>query len=162
MFDFTYLIIIIGILVFSPLAIIIAARTDKKTKRILRFSLLALLIIQIVSGFVNWESSSALGRSGIALAAAYPSSLLGLFFIISFVQAGLLLLREHWALVTITVLNFVNTVVFFIGVISLEKIRGIEVFSYFALGAVFAVLIGNVVSLLLVNRDKNLAQHSAI
>ena len=160
MFDFTYLIIIVGVLILSPLALVIAARTDKKTKLILRFFLLALLAIQLASGFFNWESSSDVDRSGIALAAAYPSSLLGLFFIISLVQAGLLLLRKHWALVTTAVLNFVNTVVFFIGVVSLEKIRGIEVFSYFALGAIFAVLVGNVVALLLVNRDKNLAQPS--
>ncbi len=162
MFDFTYLIIIAGVLILSPLAILIAARTDKKTKGVLRVSLLALLTIQIASGFFNWESSSTIGRSGIALAADYPSSLLGLFFVIPLVQALLLLLRKHWANVTTTVLNFVNTVVFFVGVISLEKIQGIEVFSYFALSAIFAVLIGNVVSLLLVNRDKNLAKHPAI
>ena len=160
MFDYTYLVILVGVLVLSPLAIVIAARTDKKTKRILRVCLLALFAVQIVSGLFNWESFSTVGRSGIALAITYPSSLLGLFFIISLVQAGLLLLRKHWALVTTAVLNFVNTVVFFIGVVSLEKIRGIEVFSYFALGAIFAVLVGNVVSLLLVNRDKNLGQTS--
>ena len=160
MFDFTYLIIIVGVLILSPFAIAAATRTDKKTKQILRFSLFVLLVIQIVTGFFNWESSATTNRSGIALAAAYPSSLLGLFFIIPFFQAGLLLLRKHWALVTTVVLNFVNTVVFFIGVVSLEKIRGIEVFSYFALGAIFAVLVGNVVALLLVNRDKNLAQPS--
>jgi len=161
MFDYTYLVILVGVLVLSPLAIVIAARTDKKTKRILRVCLLALFAVQIVSGLFNWESFSTVGRSGIALAITYPSSLLGLFFIISFVQAGLLLLlRKHWALVTVAVLNFVNTVVFFVGGISLEKIQGLEVFSYFSLAAIFAVLIGNVVSLLLVNRDKNLGQTS--
>src|SRR3990167_5474024 len=154
MFDFTYLIIIFGVLALSPLAITVAARTDKKTKRILRFSLLALLTIQIASGFFNWEGFLPGGRSGFALAAAYPGSLLGLFFVIPFVQASLLLLRKQWANVTIAVLNFVNTIVFFTGVISLEKIQAVEVFSYFSLSAIFALLIGNVVSLLLANRDK--------
>ena len=53
-------------------------------------------------------------------------------------------------------LNFVNTVVFLFGIIRASDIVGEQLVSFFNIGAVFAVLIGNVIGLMFINKDKGL------
>lgn len=152
----TYLIILAGVLIISPFILKIALRQDKKTKSKLRIIFLTILSLQLLAGFLNWENTSGTGRSGYQFSVAYPESLLGLFFMISAVQILLLsLLFQKGAFISV-VLNFINSILLFAGLIRLSAMIGFQLVSLAGIGTVFLVLIGNVVSLSYVNKDLNL------
>ena len=154
--NYSYLAILVAVLLISPFVIGLAMRQDKKTKQNLKSAFLAFLFLQLILGFFNWETFSGAGRSGYALATQYPGSFLWLFFLITSVQIILLLIPKRVAYVSAVVLNFVNTVIFFASVILVSGLVGRQIVSYFNIAAVFAVLIGNVVGLVFINEDKNL------
>lgn len=149
-----YLIITITVLLVSPFILRLAQSQKKQVKRNLRGFLLLILALQIGSGIMNWENFTA-GRSGFELSLAYPDSFLGLFFIISLLQIILLLLNKSFN-TAFTLLNFINSVLIFIGMIRLSNILGFQAVSFASVGTAFLVLLGNVVALAFINKDKNL------
>ncbi|HLC87603.1 MAG TPA: hypothetical protein VJG66_00920 [Patescibacteria group bacterium] len=153
--DFSYLLVLAAVLILSPFALAAASKQDKKTKTKVRLVFLFFIISQLVLGFLNWENFES-GRSGISLAISYPGSLLWLFFVISAVQVLLVLLNTRFTTLYAAILNFVNTVVLFAGLLRLSSSLGFQVVSFASIGAVFLCLAGNVVSLILINRDKNI------
>lgn len=152
--DFTYVIILAAVLIFSPFVLKLASSQKKETKKQLKFILLGLLSAQIILGFFTWENFTV-GRSGFELSLAYPGSFLGLFFIISAVQVILLVINKLFN-TFVVVLNFLNTVLIFAGMIKLSSILGFQAISLASVGAVFLVLMGNVLALAFINKDKNL------
>lgn len=152
--NFTYLFILVAVLVISPFILRLAQSQKQAVKQQLKLVYILILSAQIIFGFLNWENFSV-GRSGFELSLAYPSSLLGLFFIISAVQILALLTYRSFNTQVVT-LNFLNTVLIFIGMIRLSNILGFQAVSFASIGAVFLVLLGNVLGLALVNKDKNL------
>jgi len=153
---YPYLIILAGVLIISPFIIKIAAKQKKQIKTNLKNVCLAIIGLQLLSGFFNWESLAQTGRSGYQLSVEYPQSMLGLFFIISIVQIGLLSFLSQKGAFASLISNFVNSVLIFAGLIRLSGMVGSQLFSYASITAVFLVLIGNVVTLAYVNQDKNL------
>lgn len=151
-----YTVILIAVLLLSPLVLKIASSQDKKTKRNLRFLYLILLASQIMLGFLNWETFQSSGRSGFELALTYPSSFLGLFFAISFIQVVLLLFKQHTLDILSVVLNFINTALFIAAMIIISNILGKQIVNLASIAAIFVVLSNNVVGLVLINQDKNL------
>lgn len=149
-----YLIILIVVLITSPFVLKLAQSQKKEDKRNLKNLFLLILIFQVISGFLNWENFSV-GRSGFELSLTYPNSFLGLFFIISLLQIILLLTLKSFSSLVI-VLNFINTVILFFGMIRLGQITGIQAVSWANVGAAFAVLLGNVIGLAFVNKDNKL------
>lgn len=152
----TYLIILAGVLVLSPFIISLASSQNKKVKNKLRLILLSLLFLQILSGFFNWEAFLKGTRTGFELALNYPVSFLGVFFIVSFIQILMLVFSKRSADVLAIILNFANTILLFTGLIRASNMTGIQAFSYASLTAIFAVLIGNVIGLTFINKDKSL------
>lgn len=150
----TYAIILVFVLLLSPFVLKLASKQDKKSKFRLKVVFISILIFQLISGFFNWENFSR-GRSGIELALTYPNSLLGLFFIISAVQILVLLISKSFN-TPVVVLNFINSILFFAGLIRLSSILGFQAVSLASIGAVFLVLLGNVLGLVWINKDKNL------
>ena len=148
-----YLIILIVVLIVSPLVLKLAQSQKKEVKIKLKLILLILLITQIILGFFNFETFTN-GRSGINLSLIYPGSFLGLFFVISVTQIILLLNKSFNTLVV--VLNFINSVLFFVAMIRLSSLLGFQPVSLASSGTVFLVLTGNIVSLAYINKDKNL------
>lgn len=149
-----YVVILIAVLLISPFILKIASSQNKKTKYNLKIVFLTLLTTQLILGFLNWENFTT-GRSAFELSLSFPGSMLGLFFVISIFQ--ILLLIAHKSFNTlVVVLNFANTVLIFTGMIRLSSILGYQAVSLFSIGAVFLVLIGNVVGLSFINKDKNL------
>lgn len=151
-----YVVILIGVLLISPFVLKIASSQNKKTKYNLRVIFLALLTSQLLSGLLNWETFSGPGRSGFEFALAYPSSYLWLFFVISFVQLLFLIIKKSNLDTVSVVVNFINTIVFFAGMIILSNILGKQTVSLTSIGVIFLVLIGNVVGLMLINKDSRL------
>lgn len=151
--NFTYLLILAFVLIISPFVLKLASNQKKETKQQLKLVFLILLSAQILLGFLNWESFS-IGRTGFELSVSHPNSLLGVFFIISGFQILLLIFKMFSTLVV--VLNFINTVLIFIGLIRLSDILGFQAVSFASVGAVFIVLTGNIISLVFINKDQNL------
>lgn len=149
-----YLIIIVAVLLISPFVLKLAQSQEKEDKRRLKSALLILLTTQIILGLLNWENFTT-GRSGFELSLAYPSSFLGFFFIISVIQATLLILNKPFNNLVV-ILNFINTILIFAGMIRLSSILGFQAVSLASVGAVLLVLIGNVLALAFINKDKNL------
>ena len=152
--DLTYPIILLVVLIISPIVFKLANKQDNKTKRNLKIGFLLLLVLELISGFFDWETFSGTGRGGFSLALTYPTSFLGLFFVIILAQIPLLFVSNRITNNVVVALNFVNTVVFFLGLILVSRIIGNQVVSLWSIGAIFAVLIGNVVGLVWLNKDK--------
>lgn len=151
-----YAAILIGVLLISPFVLKLASSQKKEIKRQLRIIFLILLSYQILSGLLNWETFQGSGRSGFELALAYPNSYLWLFFAVAIVQAIILSLKKQTLYTLATVANFANTVIFFAAMIRVSNLLGQQIVSLASIGAIFAVLIGNVVGLVLINKDRNL------
>lgn len=151
-----YAVILIGILLVSPFILKIASSQNKKGKDNLRIIFLSLLAVQVISGLFNWETFQGTGKSGLELALAYPNSYLWIFFAVSVVQFLLLTTKKPIFYTVSVVLNFVNTIMFFAGMIILSNILGKQIVSFVSIGVIFVVLIGNVVGLTLINKDRNL------
>lgn len=64
--------------------------------------------------------------------------------------------QSNKLLTQIVALNFINTIFFFIGMIRLGQITGIQAISWGSIGVAFAILIGNVIGLVFINSDKSL------
>ncbi|MDO8573511.1 MAG: hypothetical protein Q7R77_02045 [Candidatus Daviesbacteria bacterium] len=134
--NFTYVIILVAVLIISPFVLRLASKQGKDIKRNLRYLFILMLSAQIFLGFL----------SGLNL---------GIFLVITAAQIVLLILnRKFYTLVVI--LNFINTVVFFYSMIRLGQTTGIQDTSFTSIGTAFIVLIENVVGLILINKDKNL------
>lgn len=150
----TYAVILIFVLLLSPFVLLTASKQDKKSKTRLKLIFLVILTLQLVLGFLNWENFTT-GRNGFELALSYPQSWLGLFFIISILQIMFLFTNKSLYTPAI-ILNFANTILIFVGLIRLGNILGYQAVSLFSILAVFLVLIGNVVGLAFINKEKNL------
>lgn len=143
--DFTYLVILVGVLIISPFVLKLAINQEDKAKQSLRSLFILILFTQIILGFFD----------GFKFSLTYPNSLLGLFFIITTIQILLLLINKSFNTL-IVILNFLNTFLIFIGMIRLSSILGYQVANLASIATVFLVLIGNVIGLIFINRDKNL------
>lgn len=152
--NLTYVIILVAVLIISPFVLKLAINQSKKTKQNLKSFFILVLSAQILLGFLNWENF-IVGRSGFELALTYQTSLLGLFFIIALLQIIFLTISKSFNTIVV-VLNFINSVLIFIGMIRLSNILGFQVVSFTSVGDVFLVLMGNIISLLYINKDKNL------
>jgi len=152
----TYSLILIAVLIISPLALTLAEKQDKKTKTGLKNIFLFLLIAQITLGIFNWESFAGPGRSGWQLAAGFPPSLLWIFFAITAIQILLLLQSFSPAQTLVVFLNFTNTVVFFIALSRLSWALNFQAVSLASIATAFTILIGNVIGLLLINKEGRL------
>ena len=150
-----YIFILLGVLVISPFVLRLASKQDKKSKSSAKTIFLAVLILQIILGLLNWENFES-GRSGVSLAISYPGSLLWLFFVISAVQILLVLLNTKFTNLYSVILNFINTVVLFAGLIRVSHILGSQAVSFASIATVFLVLIGNISGLVYINKDRNL------
>jgi len=134
----------------------LAEKQDKKTKTDPKNVFLFLLVAQIILGFGNWESLTGAGRNGWQLAADFPSSFLWLFFGITAIQI-ILLLQSFFAAQTLVVfLNFLNTVAFFIAISRLSWALNFQAVSLASIAAIFTALIGNVIGLVLINKEGRL------
>lgn len=152
--NFTYVIILVAVLVISPFVLKLASNQGEKAKYNLKLFFISILSAQFLLGLLNWENFTS-GRSGFELALSYPQSVLGIFFIISLIQFFLLIAGKKLS-TFVVILNFINTVVIFIGMIRLSNILGFQAASLSSIGTVFLVLAGNVVGLVFINKDKNL------
>lgn len=150
-----YLIIIVVVLITSPFILKLAQSQKKEAKRNLKNIFLFVLTTQVILVFFNWENFQGTGRSGFDLSLTYPDSFLGLFFIISLLQITLLLLNKPFN-TAVTVLNFINSALIFAGMIRISSFLGYQAISFASVGAVFLVLVGNVIALVFINKDKNL------
>lgn len=150
------LLVLIGVLVISPFVLVIAARQDKKTKNTLRNLSILLLFLQLAMGLFNWETLTGPGRTGYELALAYPSSFLGIFFLVSLVQLVIFILnlKQYWKLAVI--LNFANTVILFAGMIRIGNMMGVQIINLVLVATVFSVLVGNVIGLVFINKDRGI------
>lgn len=151
----TYAIILVFVLLLSPFVLKLASKQDKKSKTKAKTIFLSILSLQLILGFFNWEKFNGFGRSGFELSLAYPDSFLALFFIISALQILALLAYKSFN-TFVVVLNFVNTILIFISMIKLSLILSFQAVSFASIGAVFLVLLGNVLGLIWINKDKNL------
>lgn len=151
---FTYVIILTAVLVISPFVLRLAASQRKETKQQFKFVLLILLSAQFLLGFLNWENLTS-GRSGFELSSTYLNSYLILFFIVSLLQIFLLIISQSFDTLVV-VLNFINTIIIFLGMIRLSNMLGFQIMSFPSILAIFLVLIGNVLFLAYVNKDKNI------
>lgn len=149
-----YLIIIVVVLITSPFILGLAQSQKKEVKRNLKFTLFTIFIAQLSLGLLNWENFTS-GKSGFELSLIFPNSLLGSFFVISILQIILLILSKSFNTLVVG-LNFINTVLVFVGMIRLSSILGFQAVSFSSIGAVFLVLIGNVTGFAFINKDKNL------
>lgn len=136
-----YFFILTAILIISPFIIRLASSQNKKTKDNLKVIFLSFLLLQLILSF--------------KIAFAYPQSFLGLFFVVTIVQIILLFLNRKFYTLAV-ILNFINTIIFFVGMIRLGQTTGVQDTSFTSIGTTFIVLIGNVVGLILTNKDKNL------
>lgn len=151
---FTYVIILAAVLLISPFVLKTASSQNKRSKQQLKILFLFILSAQIILGFLNWENFTS-GRSGFELSFDFPNSLLGLFFLISTFQIFLLSTSKSFSTLAV-ILNFINTILIFTGMIRLSSILGFQAVSLASIGAVFLVLTGNVLGLVWINKDKNL------
>lgn len=150
------IIVLLMVLIVSPVILKIAAKQDKNTKNKLRFVFQVLLLGELASGLLNWENLAGDGRSGFEFAIAYPASYLWVFFVIALVQIILLIFEKPVASAIAAALSFANTIMFFVGIILISGFVGRQVVGFANIAAIFLVLIGNVVGLVLANKDKNL------
>lgn len=149
-----YLIIIVVVLITSPFILKLAQSQKKEAKRKLKLALLVIITAQLNIGLLNWENFT-IGRSGFELSLTYPNSFLGLFFTVSLIQIILLAVSKSFN-TTVVVLNFINTILLFICMIRLSSILEFQAASFASISVSFLVLVGNVVGLSLINKDKNL------
>lgn len=131
-----YTLILAAVLLISPFAFKIAEKQDKKTKSRLKHILLFLLVSQILLGLISWKA-------------------LILFLGITLVQI-FLLTKKNPAETPTAVLNFINTFVFFFIMIRLDQKEISDSTNLAAIAIAFIILIGNVVSLLFINKEKRL------
>lgn len=157
--NFTYVIILAVVLVISPFVLKLASNQGKKTKQQLKSIFLLILSAQILLGFLNWENFTV-GRSGFELSLTYPFSFLGLFFVISVFQILLLLISKSFNILVV-VLNFINSILIFTGLIRISSLLDFQAVSFASIGTVFLVLIGNVIGLVFINKDKNILRKYA-
>lgn len=148
-----YNLIIFFTLLISLLVISLASKQGKKNKNRIKNVLLLILICQIILGFFNWENFST-GKSGFRLSLSHPNSLLGLLFVVTAIQ--ILLLLKNKSLNTAVTLNFVNTVLIFIAMARLSTILGYQAVSPASMGTAFLILLGNIIGLIFINKDKYL------
>lgn len=132
--DFTYIVILAIVLLLSPFVLKIASKQDKKVKHNLKSWFLVIFSAQIILGYF----------SGVKF---FPA--------ISFLQIILLITNKSFNTLVV-VLNFINSVVIFAEMINMSKQAGYQIFSLPAIGAVFLVLIGNILGLAYINKDTNL------
>lgn len=151
-----YLLVIIAVCLISPFVLSIAANQNNKYKAQLKNIILLFLVLQLVLGMFNWENFNQEGRSGYQLALGFPDSLLGLFFAVSLLQLSLLTFNRYQLSLYATILNFLNTFLIFISMIRLGNLLGFQAVSFASIATVFLVLIGNVIALAFINRDKNI------
>lgn len=128
--------ILVGILtiLLAPFILKLASNQSKKNKQNLKSLFIFILFTQIILGFfvdVNF------------------------FLVISFLQIILLIINKSFNILVV-ILNFINSVVIFMEMINMSNKVGYQIFSIPAIGAVFLVLIGNVLGLVFINKDKNL------
>ena len=152
--DFTYVIILVVVLVTSPFVLKLASNQGKKTKQNLKLLFIFILLIQVLLGLFNWENFTV-GRNGYQLSSIYPNSFLGLFFGISILQVFLLLLSKSSHTIAV-ILNLINSILVFISMIRLSNILGFQAISLPSISVVFLVLLGDVVGLTFINKDNNL------
>lgn len=136
-----YIFILAAVLLISPFIIRLASFQNKNTKDNLKTIFLSFLFLQLILSF--------------KIAFAYPQSFLGLFFAVTIVQIILLFLNQKLYMLAV-ILNFINTIIFFAGMIKLGQVTGIQDTSFASIGTAFILLIGNVVGLIFINKDKNL------
>lgn len=149
------ILVVILTIVLSPFILIIASNQNKNVKNKLRLVFFCILAVQIILGFFNWENFKELGRSGYELALNFPQSYLGFVFVISLLQIILILINKSFTTLAV-VLNFINTILIFIAMSRLSSNLGFQAVSLSSIGAVFLILIGNVVALAFINKDKNI------
>lgn len=131
-----YTLILIATLIISPFAIGLAQKQNKRTKSRLKNIFLLLLVAQITLGMLNWKT-------------------LSLFLIISLVQI-FLLTRKTPAQTPVVLLNFINIFVFWAIMIRLGQRPISDPINLAGIAIAFIILIGNIVGLLLINREKGL------
>ena len=150
------ILVLIVTLAVSPFILQLAARQNPKTKQKLRQIFLLLLILQLFLGLLGWEILPFSGITGFELALTYPNTFLWLFFIITIAQITLLISDRRRAHIAAAFLNFLNTLIIFASLIIISKILARQIVSLASISTVFLNLTANVVSLALVNKDKNL------
>lgn len=143
----------------SPLALSLAANQSPKTKSILRAIFISLLTLEILFGFLGWDTNLP-ENTGFRLA-LLSKSLLPTFFSTTSVQILLLLLKREVLDEVSIFLNFTNTIVFFLAMISASNLLGYEVFGLVPVAEAFLVLLGNVIGLTLINQDRQISPTSA-
>ena len=127
-----YTLILIATIIVSPFAIILAQKQDKKTKSRLKNIFFFVLVAQIILGLFNWKA-------------------LSLFLFISLIQILLLVCKTQTPVVF---LNFINTFVFWAIMIRLDQKPISDPANLAGIAIAFIVLIGNLVGLLLINKEK--------
>lgn len=152
----SWMVILPATLLLSPFVLLIASKQDKSTKFKLRLPFATLLVFQLLLALFNWETMRGPGRSGLELALAFPHSLLILFFFLTLAQIVMVLLRKSQTDLAAVVANFINSFLIFASLIIISKTLGRQIVSFAAIAEVFLVLIGNVVALALINKDKML------
>ena len=138
--DLTYLIILAAVLIISPFVLKLASNQGKRTKQNLKYFFILILSTQIILGFLNWEDFS------------FSNTFLALFFFISILQVFLLLINKPFN-TAVVVLNFINTILIFIGMIEVSRILGFQIFNLPSISSVFLVLLGNVIGLTFINKQ---------
>jgi len=149
-----YLFILAAVLLISPFVLRLASSQNKKSKSSAKTIFLIILILQLILGFFNWENFSV-GRSGFELSLTYPGSLLGLFFIVSALQILALLAYKSFN-TQVVILNFINTVLIFTGLIRLSNVLGFQAVSLASISTVFLVLFGNISGLAWINKNSDI------
>ncbi|MBI2021538.1 hypothetical protein HYS93_01495 [Candidatus Daviesbacteria bacterium] len=149
-----YLLILVVVFLLTPFVLLLASKQSKKVKQRIRLVWVALLFSQLLLGFLGWERLLLDGRNGFELALTYPESLLYIFFLINLFQLPPLIFNHFLNLVVL--LNFINTFIIFLSMIKLSSLVGSSVVSLANIGLVFLVLIGNVLGLILINKDRKL------
>lgn len=150
-----YAFIIVVTLLLSPLVLFLASSQKKEMKAKLKAVYKAILLAVCLIGFFNWESFDTGGRSGFELAISYPYYFLWLFFMILIIQLLLFINDNREYHIVVVVLNFVNTIILLLSLIGLSKYLGKQVVSLYTITAVFLLLIGNILGLVFINKDKN-------
>lgn len=134
--NFTYVIILVAVLIISPFVLRLASNQGKKAKQNLKSLFILMLSAQILLGFLGGLN-------------------LGIFLVITAAQIVLLFLNRKFDTLAV-ILNFINTFVFFYVMIRLGQTTGIQDTSFASIGTAFIVLFGNVIGLILINKDKSL------
>lgn len=142
------------VLLLTPLFLRLASRQDAHTKNVLRFLLLAFILLPLVLGFLNWETftSKESFLTGYQAAKLFPLSLLGVFFLLCAALALILATNKERLFTYVSVGTFTATLIVFYALIYVS--RGLEqpFASFASVSTVFSILVANVVGLLLVNR----------